>query len=85
MAKLNKRDELSKANGMEAWYRGGFSMGWEAALSSVRAALELAERHVSELEAWAVADPGLETDPPALILSLAEPAELGDISNAKRM
>jgi len=66
--KNKRRGTLSKLDAMELSYRGGYELGFEAALSSVKAVLEAAEAHVQELEAWALSDPSLEADPPALSL-----------------
>ena len=69
--KLNFRGELSKLALAEIYYRGGYQIGFSEALASVRAALELAGKHVQELEKWATSDPALERDPPALSLETA--------------
>jgi len=66
--KNKRRGTLSKLDAMELSYRGGYELGFEAALSSVKTALEAAEAHVSELEAWALSDPSIERDPPGLTL-----------------
>jgi len=66
-----KRDNLSKFDYGEGQFRGGYQLGFEAAIANVKAVLELADRHVSELEAWAVGDPKDEADPPALALETA--------------
>jgi len=67
----HKRDKLSKLDYGECQFRGGYEIGYSAALSSVRAVLELAGKHVQELEKWSLSDPSIEAEAPALSLETA--------------
>ena len=82
--KNKRRDELSKFDGMEAYYRGGVEVGYQMALADVRAALELAERHVLALETWATSDPAIERDAPVLSLEAVGAAQSNQKREAKR-
>jgi len=68
---VNKRGELSKFDYGECQFRGGYEIGYEQALADIGAALQLAGKHVQELEAWAGDDPAIELDPPVLTLEAA--------------
>lgn len=65
------RGELSKVDAMELSYRGGFELGYEQALTDIRAMLRTPEAHIQELERWALSDPTIERDPPGLSLGAA--------------
>ena len=69
--KLKKRDQLSKLDAMECFYRGGFEMGYQQALADVRAVLQPVQDHVHELSVWALGDPTIQRDPPVLTAEAA--------------
>ena len=69
--KLKKRDQLSKLDAMECFYRGGFEMGYQQALADVRAVLQPVQEHVGELAEWALDDPTIQRDPPVLTAEAA--------------
>ena len=66
-----KRDELSKLEGMECFFRGGFEMGYQQALVDIRASIAPVEAHVQELAEWAGGDASIVRDPPVLTLEAA--------------
>ena len=71
MARPTERDRLSKLDAMEHYYRGGFAMGFEAALQAFASVLGQANAHLEALDTWAESDPGLEREPPQLALAEA--------------
>ena len=70
-AKNKRRGALSKLDAMEHYYRGGFAMGFEAALQAFASVLEQANAHIEVLDTWAESDPSIERDPPGLALETA--------------
>ena len=69
--KNKRRGTLSKLDLAEAYYRGGYEAGFSEALAAVKTVLTAADAHVRELEKWALDDPAIVRDPPALALETA--------------
>jgi len=68
---MPKRHHKNLANAEELpeiWFRGGYCMGWEAALDALRKLIDTCDDHLEQaLEPWADGDCSFAADPPEML------------------
>ena len=67
MGKRYRKDLANPEELPEIWFRGGYCMGWEAALDALRKLIKLCDDHLEQaLEPWADDDCSMTTEPPEM-------------------